>query len=413
MVSRSCVPVIVLDDRGYGFFHDRHGRSFLPASRYAVRLITDVTKLGQSEAPELESVVGVRSDGGDGECYIQAARFLHSFGGRAAARLVAVTERLMVPAARLREELGLPGGPDLSQTVLFRDKILMKEHLRAAGIRVPDFAPFSEQAAGALLRAYQAVVVKPRSAAATERVYVLRGTADLAAFLAAHAGDLDEFEVEEHIDGSLFHVDSVVQGGKVVAATAGRYLDETSCYRAAKPCRSVAVPDGPLLDDLLDFNQRVVSCYRGFTGVTHHEMFTTGDGCCLCEIAARGGGGGVAAGFWSRTGVNLHQVAVQAQTEDSVPPAIDVARHLTGWVLIHAGPGILLEPIVVPGEEWVVEARIRARPGELLPVPGSCNSSVAVVTVRGDTEAEVIDRLAQVVDAASPKVIGQPDARHL
>lgn len=404
-VSPSRVPVIVLDDRGYAFFHDQHGRSFLPASRYAVRLVTDVTKLGQSEAPELESVVGVRGNGGNNaECYIQAARFLHSFGDRTAARLVAVTERLMVPAARLREELGLPGGPALPQTMLFRDKVLMKEHLRAAGIRVPDFAPFSEPAAGALLRAHPAVVVKPRSAAATERVYVLRGAADLAAFTAAYAGNLDEFEVEEHIDGSLFHVDSVVRAGNVVAATAGRYLDETSSYRAAEPCRSVAVPDGALLDDLLDFNQRVISCYRGFTGVTHHEMFITGDGCCLCEIAGRAGGGGITAGFWSRTGVNLHQVAVQAQTEDSVPSAIDVARYLTGWVLIHAGPGILLEPIVVPDEKWVVEARILARPGQLLPAPASCNSSVAVVTVRGDTEAEVISRLAEVVAAASPKV---------
>jgi hypothetical protein len=400
----SRVPVIVLDSRGYAFYQDHHGQSFLPASRYAVRLVTDISKVDQSRAPELQAVVAVRGDDGkNGDAYAQAARFLYSFGGQPATRLAATTERLMLPAASLREELGL-AGQAVSQAVLFRDKVLMKQHLRAAGFRVPDFAAFSEAVARRLLRAHPALVVKPRSGAASESVFVVRGAADLAAFTGSHAGSLEAFEVEEHIDGTLFHIDSVVRDGKIVAATAGCYLDETSCYRTLEPCRSVAVPDGPLLDELLDFNQGVISCYQGFTGVTHHEVFVTGDGCCLCEIAARAGGGGVAAGFWSRTGVNLHQVAVQAQTQDSVPSAIEVARHLTGWVLIHAGPGILLEPIVVPDEPWVVEARILARPGSPLSAPTSCNNCVAVVTVRGDTEAEVASRLAEVVAAATPRV---------
>lgn len=402
--SRSRVPVVVLDNRGYAFYRDHRGQSFLPASRYAVRLVTDITQLDQVKAAGLESVVGVRGDDGrNGEAYIQAARFLSSFGGRPATRLVAVTERLMLPAAGLREELGL-AGQAVSQATLFRDKVLMKQHLRAAGIRVPDFAPFSEAAARALLTAHPVLIVKPRAGAATENVFVVRGAADLAALAVSDAADLNEFEVEEYISGPLFHVDSVVRQGHVVAATAGRYLDETSCYRASRPCRSVGVRDGELLDQLLDFNQRVISCYRGFSGVTHHEIFVTSDGCCLCEIAARAGGAGVAAGFWSRTGVNLHQVAVQAQVQDSVPSSIDVARHLTGWVLIHAGPGVLLEPIVIPDEPWVVEARILARPGHLLPTPTSCNDCVAVVTVRGSTEAEVASRLDEVVKMATPKV---------
>lgn len=399
---RSRVPVIVLDSRGYGFYRDHRGQSFLPASRYAVRLVTDISKVDQSKAPELDAVVGVQGDDGrNGDAYVQAARFLNAFGGQPATRLVAITERLMLPAARLREEFGL-AGPTLPQTTLFRDKVLMKRHLRAAGIRVPDFAAFSEEAARTLLRTYPALVVKPRFGAATESVFAVRGLADLAAFAAAHAGSLEAFEVEEHIDGPLFHIDSVVRDGKVVAAIASRYLDETASFRASMPCRSVAVPGGPLLDELADFNQRVIACYQGFTGVTHHEVFVTGDGCCLCEIAARAGGAGVAAGFWSRTGINLHQVAVQAQTQGSVPSAIEVAPHLTGWVLIHAGPGILLEPIEVPDAPWVVEARILARPGDLLAAPTSCSNCVAVVTVCGSTEAEVIGRLAEVVAAATP-----------
>src|SRR5215211_4398318 len=43
-------------------------------------------------------------------------------------------------AAMLRGELGLPGLTTVGATV-YRDKIPMKVFARAAGIRVPDFAP--------------------------------------------------------------------------------------------------------------------------------------------------------------------------------------------------------------------------------------------------------------------------------
>jgi ATP-grasp domain-containing protein len=402
--ARSRMPVIVLDYHGYDFYRDLQGRHFLPADRYAVRLVTDISKIDQAKAPGLDAVVGVQGDAGYGhDAYAHAVRFLYSLGGQPAARLVAIGERLLLAAATLREELGLPG-PPVAETTRLRDKVAMKQHLSAAGIRVPDFAPFSEAAARALLRAHPALVIKPRLGAGTKGLAIVRDPAELAALTASLAVNPDDFEVEEYIDGPLFHVDSVVREGKVVAATAGRYLDETSCYAASRPCRSVAVADGPLLDELLDFNQRVISCYQRFTGVTHHEMFVTSDGCCLCEIAARAGGAGVSAGFWSRTGVDLGRVVVQAQTQDRVPAAIEMARHLTGWVLIHGGPGMLLDPIVIPDEPWVVDARVRAQPGDVLPGPAYCGDYVALATVRGDTEAEVSSRLDEVVKAAAPKV---------
>lgn len=401
MITGPRVPVVVLDRDGYALYHDHHGQSFMPASHYAVRLVTELTKIEQAKGPELESVVGVKRN--DVEAYAAAARYLYSPGGRPAARLFSIAERLLLTAAMLREELGI-AGPSVSGTMLFRDKILMKQHLRAAGIRVPDFAAFSEAAARTLLQAHRALVAKPRLGVGGDDVFVLRSAADVAAFTAAHPAKLAEFEIEEYIDGSFFHVDSVVRDGKVVAATAGRYLDEVASYRDVQRCWSVAVPDGPQLDELLDFNQRVVSCYQGFTGVTHHEIFVASDGCCHCEIAGRVGGGGVAASFWSRTGVNLRQVAVQAQLQGPAPTSIEVARHLTGWVVIHAGPGVLREPIKIPDKPWVVEARILAQPGSWLPVPTGCSEGVAVVSVRGSTEDEVISRLEEVVEATTPRV---------
>jgi hypothetical protein len=43
----------------------------------------------------------------------------------------------------------------------------------------------------------------------------------------------------------------------------------------------------------------------------------------------------VAAGFWSRTGVNLHEVVAASQLGEPVPDRIEVADHLTGWFCLY------------------------------------------------------------------------------
>lgn len=406
MTASARTPVILLDSIGYSAYRDRAGRRFLPADRYAVRLVTDVRRVAEAEGEELESVIGVPKY--DERAVADSVRFQAGLGGVRAARLISVTERLLLPAARLREELGLPG-PTVAQTLLFRDKVAMKQHLRDHGIMVPDFAPFSEHAARMLLRAHGRLIAKPALGAGAVDVFVLGSEQDIAAFAREQEARLGDFEVEQFVSGQLCHVDSIVRDGMVVAATGARYLDDTRSYLDGKPCRDVGLAPGPRLDRLLEFNQRVLRCYPGFTGATHHEMFLTRSGICFCEIACRAGGGGVIAGFLSRTGVNLDHAVLQAQVADSLPPYGDVAPHLTGWVVLYARAGILAEPIRVPERPWIIEAQILARPGDALAGPVNCNSAIAIISVRGETEEEVTRRLNQVVRCVAPRV--EPAAR--
>lgn len=392
--QRPKTPVVLLDRIGYAFYRDSEGRSFLPADRFDVRLVTALAKAAEANGEELESVLAV--DGHDERALSEAVRFQSTFGGRRAARLVAVTERFLLLAARLREELGIPG-QRVPQTLPFRDKVVMKEHLARHGIRVPAFAPFTETAARELLRSHPAVVAKPRLGTGSTEITVLRGEADLAAFTAAHADRLANFEVEQFVTGRLYHVDSMVEDSKPVAAIAGGYIDETTSYERLLPCRDVGVPPGPLLDTLLDFNRRVLETFPGFTGVTHHEMFVAEDGeVYLCEIAARAGGGGVIAGFLSRTGVNLDEAMIRAQLGEPLPTTEGPADHLTGFIVIYAGPGTLREPLTAPDEAWVLESQILAEPGTALTGPQNCNDAAAIVSVRGDSPEEVVRRLDQV-----------------
>lgn len=388
------VPILLLDRLGMSFYQDAEGRRFLPPEQYAVRLVTTLDLAAEAVAPELESMVAVRYEE---EPLADAVRFQAGFGGTPPVRLVAITERILLLAARMRAELGVPG-QSVDEALLFRDKILMKEHVRRGGVRVPEFALFSVDTAVDMVARYGRAVAKPRLGAGAVDVIVLSTAREVAEFAEEYRERLDEFEVEQYIDGELFHVDSVVQDAKVVVATAARYLDPTTSFMTLTPSRDVSVPAGPLLDRLLDFNQQVTACYPDFTGVTHHEMFLAGEDIYFCEIAARAGGGGVIAAFLSRTGVNLDEAMVQAQLHGTVPVGGPPADHRTGFVVIYSGPGVLREPIRVPDELWVLEAQILAKPGDLLAAPVNCNDGVAIVSVRGDSEQEVIDRLAIVAD---------------
>ncbi|MFF7361539.1 ATP-grasp domain-containing protein [Streptomyces sp. NPDC008125] len=399
--QRRKIPVLLVDRIGYSFYRDRGGRLFLPEDRYSVRLVTSLDHVGEATGKELESVIAV--DVYDDRALADAVHHQAGFKGLRADRLVAITERLLLRAAELREELGLPG-QTVREALLFRDKVRMKEHLSAHGIRVPEFAPFDEAAALDLLLRTGAVVAKPRLGSGARDIFVLRSRSEIASFAAEQGDRLAEFEVEEFIEGELFHVDSVVQDSKVLAAVAARYIDETTSYTRLRPCRDVAVAPGPRLDALLEFNESVLAAHPGFTGVTHHEMFVRDGEIVFCEIGARAGGGGVIAGFLSRTGVNLDEAVIQAQVEGTVPVPAAPAGYLTGFTVIYADAGVLQQPLTPPDEPWVLECQVLARPGDRLTRPENCNDAVAIVSVRGDSEDEVIQRLDQVGRHMTPVV---------
>jgi biotin carboxylase len=397
--SSERTPIILLDNLGYGLYKDSGQRPFLHADRYDVRLVTDLAKIAEANGSELESVVGVTLS--DEQSLQEAVEFQYRAGGRPAAGIVAISESLLLPAARLREEFALPG-PTVADTLRFRDKIIMKERLSGNGIRVPEFAQFSVAAAHQLLRRHARLIVKPRLGAGSIGVSALCDYNDVVEFADANEGWLDEFEVEEFIDGPLYHVDSVVERGRVVAATAGQSVDSTTSFKDLRPYRDIGLGEGATLRSLLEFNQAVLAGFPDFTGVTHHEIFLSGGEPVFCEIAARAGGGGVVAGFRSRTDVDLHDVALRALVTGRVPASLRVAGHLTGYVLIYAGDGVLRKPFVPLAEPWVVEAKVNAQVGERLSRAGNWADWVAMVLVRGDTEEMVAARLDEVVERMRP-----------
>ncbi|HET9598034.1 MAG TPA: ATP-grasp domain-containing protein [Anaeromyxobacteraceae bacterium] len=215
--------------------------------------------------------------------------------GREVDRVLANWEVLVMLAARLRERWGVPGmTPEVVRG--FRDKEVMKERVRAAGLRVPRsrrVASEREVRAAAEEIGFP-LVLKPIAGAGSADTYRVASPAELDAAIAA-TRSVREASCEEYVEGEEFTFDTV--------CIAGRPAFENVCSYLPKPLEArsqewvspmvVTVRDmyQPRLAPGVKLGRAVLSAMGMGDGFTHMEWFLTPRGeAVFGEIGCRPGG---------------------------------------------------------------------------------------------------------------------------
>jgi hypothetical protein len=312
-------------------------------------------------------------------------------------------------AARLRARLGLPG-QGIEAALAYRDKFVMKQRARAAGIAVPAYAPLN--APGDLLDFVDAygypVVVKPRRGAGAVAVWCLRDPAALAAFLRsghlpAAPDEPGRWLVESYVDAPMYHVDGVSVGGRVVHCWPSRYgvgNAEVLWSQAALTSIQLA-PDNPRNALLRAFAEQVHAALPAgpFPTSFHLEAWVDADGTpVLCEVACRTGGGPVAATYEAAFGVHLSRENLRGQSGQSLsltsqPAAPD---QMQGWVILPPGTGRFTPPRrPCPVPHARVEYQMSA--GTPATGPRHVGHSAATVAVGAPTAARVEQYLEEIL----------------
>jgi hypothetical protein len=264
----------------------------------------------------------------DDAAVLAAARRLHA---RHPVRAVlALAEVDVERAARLRVEFGLPG-LDPVAAVAYRDKVAMKEYARAGGLRVPRFAAVSRAADVAdFMRANPGrVVVKPRGGSGSTGVVVLSRPADAAALDPALRAT--PHQVEEYIDGPVYHVDAIRVDGDRLAAVASAYTGHGCLSHLSDLAFGSYTlnPGDDLHDRLVSEVWRLVDALPSPPSiVVHAEFFVTGAGdVVLCEVAARVAGGPIPLMLRQRLGIDPREL--WSRIECGLPVDLDGIRaHL-------------------------------------------------------------------------------------
>ncbi len=277
----------------------------------------------------LDDLIAVPNDAGP-PLFIDLLAFLAR--NRKIDRVIALEEFDVVTAALMREHLCLPGLSS-SDAKVFRDKLSMAVHSQRAGISVPDFVPLvnAEEVEEFMRRVPGPWVIKPRSdvsaigiSKVSEPDEVRRAISEM-----NERENLRErasyYVLARFIPGEVFHVDSVVNDGKVLFAGTNQY---------GRPPMQVAHQGGAYISrtlergsadekTLLSINKKLVRALGLERGATHAEFIKNdADGkFYFLEIAARVGGAYISDVLEAASGVNLWREWARLEILDGKAPS--------------------------------------------------------------------------------------------
>ncbi|WP_200216695.1 ATP-grasp domain-containing protein [Micromonospora coerulea] len=326
--------------------------------------------------------------------------------------IVALHEKMVMMAARLRTAHGLPG-LQLDTALLFRDKIRMKTAVRAHGVTVPDFRALDgEDDLAAVDWSVGRHVIKPRAGLGSRQAHVVDSLAAAREVWHALGTGAGEYQIEQFITGDMYHCDGVVQDGALLHASVGRYLVRPGHFAPGATAGSYLLPAGELAQRIVDLHGRVVAALGLRSGVTHLEVFHTSEGgeLVFCEIAARPGGGGIDRMILHRDGVHIREAAIRIEAGLAVPtahrPVPAAQKSVWGRVGIYPGGP---EPVELTAQECaelgVVEQEHCPDAGGKDRVPQHSTDYAHRFIVHADSPADFVAKAARLkaaVAAGSP-----------
>jgi len=330
--------------------------------------------------------------------------------------ILAVGDRPACVAAQAAEYLGRLRYHPAEAARVAANKLLTREHFRAAGLRVPGFRIYSSTSPVGDIR--YPCVLKPLDASASRGVIradnaeEFRQAAERIARM--HTGKAGDILVEDYIPGREFALEGVVTAGRLQTLALfdkpdpleGPYFEETIYVTPSRETPEMQA-------QIRDAAQAAVGALGLTDGPVHAEMRVNGLGVWMLEVAARPIGGLCARVLRFNDG-SLERLLLRHAVGEDVS-GFHLAPGAHGVMMIpipHAGVfrGVvgLEEARQVPGVEDIV---ITAKEGQqMLPLPEG-SAYLGFLFFRGPTAdgvekglREALQRLQFLLPAALPVV---------
>lgn len=317
---------------------EQKGNDFLEECSEAGWRVTLVTREKLLDEPwlwtSISDVKTVRDDAAPEE-YVRACTNIA--GTRKIDRLVGLDEFDVLTAAKAREHLQMEGMNN-SYALRFRDKLRMRLLAKENGISCPEFTGVfnTDEINDYLGKAAAPWIVKPRTEVnafgirkcdGAEQVWQTLNELDARNTWRDHPS---QFLIEQFIEGTVYHVDSVVADGKIVAAGVSRYgtTPMKVSHQGGVFSTSILPYKSKERRELERLNKKLLKAFGYERGIAHAEFLQsreTGE-FYLLEVAARVGGAYIANVYEHASGVNLWRewakLAVADKENPYKPPKI-------------------------------------------------------------------------------------------
>lgn len=316
--------------------------------------------------------------------------------------ILALAEVDLLRAARVRDRIHGNTTQYEKQTLLFRDKFLMKRRLAEHGIRIHPMATFSSalELKDFIDRYEYPIIVKPRDGRGSGGIRVLRQEADFRGYLSTmESSSFQNLMVEQFIEAPMLHVNGLYVDGEPVFITP---------VRANIGC--LAFLDGDslgvaMLDPESELRARVVALTRRILEkalpsqnnfLFYLELFIVDGELVVCEIASRLGGNGVNQEVIEAFGINPRLELLRAERGVSTLSGSTLEpKKLVGYIAIPPREGTLLDFPEQPHHDFVRAYNITGQRGRKYGKMKLTNGEVVCAVVEGETEAHVASRLSE------------------
>ncbi len=195
--------------------------------------VSYISLIGRSRLIErslCENVVEVSSL--DGDIILPSAREMHA--ALPIDVVLAFSEYDLDAAAQLRSALDIPGAKE-ADNALCRNKTSMKAALATSSVYYQSVTSRANVMQFCHQYGYPAIL-KPQVGAASDGVVKLERDADIPAL-----EDFAGYEVEEYIEGDIYHVDAILASGQMPYFKVSKYLNTCLDFRHGAPLGSVTV----------------------------------------------------------------------------------------------------------------------------------------------------------------------------
>ena len=324
--------------KGNEFFEECHERD------WRVTLVTGEKLLDAAWSWTSLSEVKTVRDGATQEDYIRAVTNIART--RKIDRIVGIDEFDVLTAAKAREHLQIEG---LSGSYLlrFRDKLRMRETARRANLPCPEFVgAFNPQEINDFLNSVPAPwIIKPRTEVNAHGIKKCQTSDEVWHTLKDYDArntwrdHPSQFLIERFIEGKVFHVDSVVENGKIAAHGVSGY--GTAPFQVSHQGGVFTTAILPYKSkerrELERLNKQLLKAFGYERGVSHAEFLQcaeTGE-FYLLEVAARVGGAYIADVLENACGFNLWRewAKLETATADDLYQPPKLRQDYAGIVL--------------------------------------------------------------------------------
>lgn len=320
---KNCIVCIASEFKGNDFFEECHENG------WRVVLVTREKLLDEAWAwTSIDEVKTLRNDAA-AEDYVRA--ITNVAGSRKINRVVGIDEFDVLTAAKTREHLQIEGIGN-SFALRFRDKLRMRNMASSVGIACPEFVgAFRPDEINEFLERVPAPwVVKPRTEVNAfgirkcenvEQVWRVLSELDARNTWRDHPS---QFLIERFVEGAVFHVDSVVELGRIVASGVSRYgtTPMNVSHKGGVFTTSVLPHKSKERKELEQLNKQLLKAFEYERGIAHAEFLQCAKSgkFYLLEVAARVGGAYIANVLEQASGFNLWREWARLEIADETNP---------------------------------------------------------------------------------------------